>query len=199
MPNDSVYQMTRLHRTTQPEATELELKVDQLLSQFYPYIHRLALSILDDLNEADDVTQETFIAAHHALAGFRNEANPKTWLSAIAINASRGRLRKRKVRLVLLSTWHALHLMKNPPPSPEQSVIQSEADQTIWQAVDGLNDKHRLPVILRYVHELTVPEIALILHLNQGTVHSRLHYARKELHAHLEHLNPHAKVSDETS
>jgi RNA polymerase sigma-70 factor (ECF subfamily) len=198
MPNDRVYQMTRTHRTSQPGATELELKIDQLVREYYPYIHRLALSILDDLHEAEDVAQETFIAAHRSLAGFRNESSPKTWLSAIAINASRGRLRKRKLRQVLTNTLHAFHLQKNPPPSPEQVAIKNEADHNIWEAVDGLDEKHRLPVILRYVHELTVPEIAHTLHLSQGTVHSRLHYARKKLHAQLGHLNPHEKVSDET-
>ena len=199
MTTDDVFQMTRTNRTLLPEGTELDLKIDQLLREFYPYIHRLALSILNDVHEADDVAQETFILAHHALAGFRNESNPKTWLSAIAINASRGRLRKHKIRQVLANTIHSLHLLKNPPTSPEQAAIQNETDQCIWKTVDGLDEKHRLPVILRYVHELTVPEIAYILHLSQGTVHSRLHYARKQLHVQLEHLNPHEKVSDETS
>lgn len=199
MPNDRVYPMTRTIRKSQPLAAELELKVEWLLREYYPYIHRLALSILDDIHEADDVAQETFIAAHHSLASFRSESNPKTWLTAIAVNASRGRLRKRKVRQVLTNTLHTLHLLKNSPATPEQAAIQNEADQSIWEAVDGLDEKHRLPVILRYVHELSVPEIAHILHLRQGTVHSRLHYARKELHAHLGHLNPYEKVSDESS
>jgi RNA polymerase sigma-70 factor (ECF subfamily) len=191
--------MTRINRTSQPEQAELELKIEQLLGEFYPYIHRLALSILDDSHEADDVAQETFIAAHHALVGFRNESNPKTWLSAIAINASRGKLRKRKVRQVLTNTLHAFHLLKNPPTTPEQTAIQNETDQTVWKAVDTLDEKHRLPIILRYVHELNVSEIANILHLSQGTVHSRLHYARKQLHARLQHINPHEEVSDEAS
>ena len=199
MPNDDVFQMRRTNRTTQAEATELELKVDQLIREYYAYINRLARSILDDLHEAEDVAQETFIAAHHSLAGFRNESNPKTWLSAIAINACRGRLRKRKVRQVLTNTLQALHLMKNNPASPEQTAIQNETDQSIWKAVDRLDEKHRIPVILRYVHALNVPEIAHMLNLSQGTVHSRLHYARKELHTQLGHLNPHEKVSDETS
>jgi RNA polymerase sigma-70 factor (ECF subfamily) len=197
MPSDRVYQMTRTHRISQPEATELELKIDLLIREHYPYIHRLALSILDDLHDADDVAQETFIAAHRTLSDFRNESSPKTWLSAIAINASRARLRKRKVRQVLTNTLHALHLLKSPPASPEQAAIQNETDHNIWEAVDGLDEKHRLPVILRYVHELTVPEISQMLHLSQGTVHSRLHYARKHLHSQLGHLNPHEKVSDE--
>lgn len=199
MPNDDVVHMTHINRISQPGSAEVVLKVDRLVREFYPYIHRLALSILDDVHEADDVAQETFIAAHRFLAGFRNESNPKTWLTAIAINASRGRLRKRNARQALLNTLHALHLLKNLPATPEQAAIQSEADQCIREAVDRLDEKHRIPLILRYVHELTVPEIAQILHLSQGTVHSRLHYARKHLHATLEHLNPHEKVPDEIS
>ncbi len=199
MPNDRVYQMTHTHRISQPDAAELERMIDQLIREHYLYIHRLALSILEDLHEAEDVAQETFIAAHRSLAGFRSESNPKTWLSAIAINASRGRLRKRKVHQVLTNTMQALHLLKTPPASPEQAAIQSESDRYIWEAVDRLDEKHRLPVLLRYVHALTVPEIAQMLHLSQGTVHSRLHYARKELHANLGQLNPHEKVPDETS
>ena len=197
MPNDRVYQMTHSHPISQPDAAEQERIIEQLIREHYPYIHRLALSILDDLHEAEDVAQETFIAAHRSLAGFRSESHPKTWLSAIAMNASRGRLRKRKVRQVLTNTMQALHLLKTPPASPEQAAIQGESDRFIWDAVDELDEKHRLPVILRYVHSLTVPEIAQILHLSQGTVHSRLHYARKELHAKLGHLNPDEKVPDE--
>jgi RNA polymerase sigma-70 factor (ECF subfamily) len=199
MPNHDVYQMTRINRLSQPEAADSDVNIEHLLREFYPYIHRLAFSILDDMHDADDVAQETFIAAHRSLAGFRNESNPKTWLSSIAMNASRGRLRKRKVRQVLTSAFQAFHLLKNLPPSPEQAAIQNESDLSVWKAVDALDEKHRIPVILRYVNELNIPEIANILHLNQGTVHSRLHYARQKLHAQLGHLNPHQEVPDEAS
>lgn len=177
----------------------MEVYIERLIREFYPYIQRLALSVLDDQHEADDVAQETFIAAHRSLAGFRYESNPKTWLTAIAVNACRGRLRKRKVRMALTNTLQSLHLLRRSFLTPEQAAIQSEVDQCIWQAVDTLDEKHRIPVILRYVHELNVLEIARILHLSQGTVHSRLHYARQKLHAQLGHLNPCQEVPDEVS
>jgi RNA polymerase sigma-70 factor (ECF subfamily) len=199
MPNNDVYQMTQLNRTSQPETVEVDLKIEYLLREFYPYIRRLALSILDDVQEADDVAQETFIAAHYSQENFRRESNPKTWLSAIAINASRGRLRKRKIRHVLTNTLQSFHLLKNPPASPEQTAIQNETDQSIWKAVDGLDEKHRLPVILHYVHELNATEIASILHVSEGTVYSRLHYSRDKLHTQLEHLNPRTEVPDEAT
>jgi RNA polymerase sigma-70 factor (ECF subfamily) len=67
-------------------------------------------------------------------------------------------------------------------------VIRDETQAQLWAAVDDLDEKHRLPVILFYVHELSVPEISVILGVNSGTVHSRLHYARKQLAARIEPL-----------
>jgi RNA polymerase sigma-70 factor (ECF subfamily) len=199
MPNSNAYQMTRINRTSQLKATTIEQRIENMVEEYYPYIHRLAFSILDDLAEADDAVQETFVAAHHSLLGFRGDADPKTWLTAIALNTCRGRLRKRKIRLVLMSTLQTLHLLRESTSSPEQSAIQNESDRSIWLAVDALNDKHRIPLILRYVHELKVPEIAEILAISQGTVHSRLHYARQKLGTQLGHLNPCMELPDETS
>jgi RNA polymerase sigma-70 factor, ECF subfamily len=199
MPKSSAYQMTRISPLAQQEAVNLEVRFEHLVGEYYPYIYRLAISILDDLHDAEDAAQETFVAAHRSLTGFRDEAHPKTWLTAIAINVCRGRLRKRKVRLALISTLQSLHLIKHSPSTPEQSAIQSEADLSIWQAVDNLDDKHRIPVIMRYVHEMTVPDIARTLHLSQGTIHSRLHYARQKLHDRLEHLNTCQEVPDDAS
>jgi RNA polymerase sigma-70 factor (ECF subfamily) len=59
--------------------------------------------------------------------------------------------------------------------------VQREANRQLWQAVDDLDDKHRLVVILRYVHDLSTAEIADALDISQGTVHSRLFYARRQL------------------
>lgn len=198
MPKSSTYQMTRMNCTSPQELVNLELSIERLVGEYYPYIRRLAFSILDDPHDAEDAAQESFVAAHRSLLGFRDEADPKTWLTAIAVNVCRGRLRKRKVRHTLMAALQSLHLIRHSTSTPEQSAIQNEVDQSIWKAVDTLDEKHRIPVILRYVHELNVPEIARILHLRQGTVHSRLHYARRKLHSQLGHLNPHQEAPDET-
>ena len=162
-------------------ATQAAQHIERLVREHYAYVQRLALSILNDPDEAEDAAQETFIAAHRALGSFRGEAQTRTWLTTIAVNACRGRLRKRKVRQALHNTLAALHLQSALPSSPEQAALQSESDRQLWQAVDALDEKHRLPVILRYVHELSVPQIAAALNTSQGTIHSRLHYARLSL------------------
>lgn len=199
MPNQNLYLMPRIHRATHPMTVDLELSIESLMMEYYSYIHRLAFSILDDFSEADDATQETFIHAHRALSSFRAEANLKTWLTTIALNACRARLRKRKARDILLNTLHALHLLRSLPLSTEDHVVINEGDRAIWQAVDDLDEKHKITIILRYVQGMNVADIASVLHLNQGTVHSRLHYARQKLHTQLKHLHSGEEVSDESS
>lgn len=173
-------------------------QVESLVTMYYPYVLHLAVSILNDVYEAEDAAQETFVAANRALPAYRGDASLKTWLTAIAVNTCKGRLRHRKVRQTLQSTLEMLHLMQSKNPDPEQVTIQVEDDQRIWDAVDMLDEGHRLVVILRYVHELTVPEISTVTGINEGTVYSRLHYARRKLQNLLGVRYPHAEESDET-
>lgn len=159
--------------------------IEALVREYYGYVLRLCLSLLDDATEADDAAQETFISAARNLPGYRGDAEPKTWLYAIAVNTCRGRLRKRRARQRLENSLRAVYFLFQRSADPEQAIIQDEANWQVWRAVDDLGEKHRLPVILHYVHELSASEIAAVLGLSEGTVHSRLHYARQYLHARL--------------
>jgi RNA polymerase sigma-70 factor (ECF subfamily) len=155
--------------------------IESLVSAHYPYVRRLALSILDDPDEAEDAAQEAFIAANRALSSFRGQSQVKTWLTSITVNACRSHLRRRKARQALSAALQTLPLSRPAQTSPEAWAVQSESDRQLWNAVDELDDKHRLVVILRYVHELSTAEIAAALDISQGTVHSRLYYARRQL------------------
>jgi len=190
MPGTGAVMPTTLDRTVHPDTAHAAQTLETLVGEYYVYIRRLALTILDDGRgeagaDAEDAAQETFITAHRTLAGFRGDASLKTWLTSIAVNACRARLRKRRLRQALHSTLQGLHHSQRLA-SPEESALQNEAHRRLWRAVDSLDEKHRLPVILRYVHELSVAEIAASLGTNEGTIHSRLHYARKALLARLD-------------
>ena len=171
------------------------LTLETLVRDYYAYIQRLALTILDDGSpdaaanaqaEAEDAAQDTFLAASRALPNFRGDASLKTWLTTIAINQCRGRLRKRRTRRRLQKLISNLQSgINNRPSSPEDSALESDSHRRLWAAVDSLDEKHRLPVIMRYVHELPIPEIAAALSLPEGTVHSRLHHARARLQTRL--------------
>jgi RNA polymerase sigma-70 factor (ECF subfamily) len=170
--------------------------IESLVAGYSAYVRRLALSILDESGEADDAVQETFLAAYRNLERYRGESSLKTWLTSIAVNVCRGKLRKRRMQQTLQNTLEALHILSPHVATPEQEAMQNEAGRRLWQAVDSLDEKHRLVVALRYIHELSVPEIAVALDVNEGTVHSRLHYARRKLHALLGDAHPYAEASD---
>jgi RNA polymerase sigma-70 factor (ECF subfamily) len=171
--------LERLARQAKPDDP---LLIEMLVNTYFEELVRLGLSILNDEDEAKDAAQATLIAAINNLHRFRRESSLKTWLFSIGINTCRGKLRRRKSRQRIQNVLEQVHLIRTQAtPSPEHHVVQHEQDARLWQAVDALDEKHRLPVILRYVHEMSASEIAETLHLNEGTVHSRLHYARKKL------------------
>lgn len=153
---------------------------ENLVAQYYPYIVRLALSILQDAAEAEDVAQETFITALVHIETCDPDTNFKAWLSTIAVNKCRDLLRKQKTRQKFANAWQTVRML-GQSPTPEDIAEQSDAQTELWQAVNKLNDKHRLPILLRYVHNLSIREIAQVLEVKEGTIHSRLHNACQKL------------------
>ena len=162
--------------------TRDENALTRLVQDHQASVFRMALSIVDDPDEAEDVTQETIISAINALKNFRKGTSFKAWLYTITLNNCRSRLRKRKVleRLNLALTG-LLHTNSPVPPSPEDKLVESEMDMAIWQALRSLGEKHRIPLVLRYYHELSISDIAEILNIKEGTVHSRLSIGRERL------------------
>lgn len=156
--------------------------VEALVQTHQPAVYRLALSILDDPAEADEAAQETFLAALRALPSYRGDAAFATWLYRIAVNVSLGRRRKgrtwQRLKEALAAAWR---LSGEPAEHPEAAATRRETQAAVWGAVQALGEKHRLPVILRYYHSLPVSEIAAVLAVNEGTVHSRLSVARDRL------------------
>jgi RNA polymerase sigma-70 factor (ECF subfamily) len=59
--------------------------------------------------------------------------------------------------------------------------VNEEARTALWSTVNKLGEKHLVPIIFRYVHDLSVREISQILNIREGTVHSRLHHAYRSL------------------
>jgi len=166
--------------------------IDMLMRQHYASILRLAVSILDDPDEAEDAAQETFIRAAAHAAGFRGEAEIKTWLSAIAINVCRSELRKRRTRSLLAKAMGVIHPLVSQPPDPEEHAAEGDLHAQLRRAVAGLDEKHRIPVILHYVQHLSVPQIAAVMETNENTIHSRLFHARRKLARQLRTAQPEA-------
>ena len=91
-------------------------------------------------------------------------------------------MRQRKRQAALFANLNETSLNRGTgKQNPEKLAIQSEMSQTVLNSIAELDEKHRLPIILRYYHQLSTKEIADILNIKLGTVHSRLANARKRI------------------
>jgi RNA polymerase sigma factor (sigma-70 family) len=173
-----------------PEQLLLQERYDEgllaqaLLDHYYAPLLRLAHAILGDVDTAEDVVQETLLVALDKIDGYEPGSDLKAWLSRITIFTCRNTLRRRKIRQKWYKVWSRVGAVGSPPRTPEQYTADHELAGELWQAVDQLNDKHRLPLILYHVQGMSAPEIAEVLEIKEGTVYSRLHYAGRELAGH---------------
>lgn len=181
MEHSDTLQLIGLCRTGDSHA------IESLVRRHQSLIHRLAVSILDDPAEADEATQDAFVAAIDQLDSFRGDSSFTTWLYAIALNVCRGRLRRRRVRERMMEAVHALFRVSGEAEAyPEQIVAQREADTALWQAIQALDDRLREVVILRYYHELRLNDIAQITGVSERSVRNRLHAAHERLRIRLD-------------
>ena len=122
------------------------------------------------------------MAALRSLDSYRAEAKLSTWLYSITVNMCRNHIRARQRRERVRSLFERLTTpIEDAPSQPEDVIIRKQTDFSLFSIVQSLNEKHRLPVILRYYHDCSVAEIAQILDIPEGTVHSRLNTARKKV------------------
>ena len=165
---------------------------ETLVARYERQVYTLALRVVRQEQDAEDVTQQTFISAMEHLAGFRRESSFATWLFRIATHAALKILRKRK-GLNTVSLEEATEPQPEgeglPHPefiadwkqSPEALVAQRETQRLLDEALALLDDNHRLIFLLRDVEGLSVKETAVALNLSEANVKVRLLRARLQL------------------
>ena len=134
--------------------------------------------------DADDVTQEVFIAAYRSLRGFRGQARFSTWLYRIALNVCSRAVKSRTLRSSRLPAAQSAgeDLQEEPEipdttHDPERLALRVELQEHVRQAIAALPEKHRTVIVLRDLQQLSYQEIAEIAGCPVGTVRSRLHHA----------------------
>jgi len=165
---------------------------EALLSRYEDRIYFLACRILRHEQDAEDVTQETFVSALENLNGFRGDSAFATWLVRIATNAALKVIRKRR-RLDTVPFEQVTDSTNDAEPiphpeyiadwrqSPEELVQNSETRRLLDEALQALDEKHRLVFVLRDVEGLSIKETADALELSEANTKVRLLRARLQL------------------
>ena len=169
---------------------------ENLVRRYERIVYSLARRMLQNEQDAEDVTQQAFLSALEHLDSFREEASFKTWLLRIATHAAIKVIRKRKgLETVSLeeATEDSNDLDSIPHPeyiadwrqSPEQLVERNETNRLLDEALGQLDEKHRLVFLLRDVEGMSVKETSDVLGLTESNVKVRLLRARLQLREHL--------------
>jgi RNA polymerase sigma-70 factor (ECF subfamily) len=158
----------------------------QLVRRHQQRIHRLALHILRDRAEAEDVTQETFIRAFRALARFDGRSEPYTWFYRIAVNLSLNAIRSRKSQRTtsdgddprLESIAGDTRVAGADPPA---QAANRQLYAALAQGIDELSETLRTTLILVCMDGRSHEEASQILGAPEGTIAWRVHEARRKL------------------
>jgi RNA polymerase sigma-70 factor (ECF subfamily) len=148
--------------------------------------YAVALGILGNSEDAMDLSQEAFMAAHRARGTFDLDRPFYPWFYRILRNRCLNFLRKKAGRREVSIDV----LIEKPGRSeaPDKGVMKRERAEALWKAIQELSPEHREIIVLRSFQELTYREISETLGISEGTVMSRLYYARRSLYGKLKDI-----------
>jgi len=154
-----------------------------LVDQHQSFVYNLALRIVSNVHEAEDLAQEAFVRAWLALPNFRGQARFRTWLYRIVTNLCYNRLPGLRRELLSLSVDG---LIETPDEAasemdPAASLEVAERRSFLHRQIDCLPNGYRLLVALRYGQDLSYEEIASVAGLPVGTVKTGLFRAKERL------------------
>jgi RNA polymerase sigma-70 factor (sigma-E family) len=163
------------------ERTSARAAAEQALAEIYHASYRRLVTQMyaftTDLTEAQDVVQEAFARALARPGGLSDVDAPEAWLRTVALNVVRRRWRRRQILDTILLRDRPVAQLVASAPSPERADLQA--------ALAELPRQYREVIVLHYLADLAVDEVARLLEVPVGTVKSRLSRARAALAARL--------------
>lgn len=169
-----------------------ESAFEELIKRHEGRVFRLLYRMMGNREDAEDLTQETFLSLHRHGHRFRAEARFSTFIYRVAANAALNRRRslgRSRARVEKLKHRQAAgDDLPSSPRNPEDSTLGAELTEHVKAALDNLSPPLRMPVILYDIEGLPYGEIAKVLGIAEGTVKSRIHRARQALRDQLKDL-----------
>jgi RNA polymerase sigma-70 factor (ECF subfamily) len=160
----------------------------RLVETNYEMVYWLAIKMLNDPQDAEDVLQETFLKAFRGLKNFDGRASLSTWLYRIATNEALMALRRRKPNLVSTDETVETEEGEQEPVQivdwcclPENELMSAEAQRYLDEAIDRLSPTLKAVFVLRDLQGLSTQETGEVLNLSETAVKTRLSRARLRL------------------
>ncbi len=164
-----------------------------LYNQHAAAVYNTILRLVEHTGEAEDILQESFVAAFKSIEGFKNTGGFRAWVKRIAINKAVDLIRKRKINFVKLEPdWRV---------EPEEELVDETAFEftmdMVSEAIESLPDAYRTVFNLAAIENLPHTEIARILGLENNTVRTQYHRARHKILIFLKERGHHGKRTGE--
>ena len=155
----------------------------ELVSRYHQKIYVVIVGLLRNREDALEVAQETFFRAYRKINSFQGGSSFYTWLYRIAVNlAIDSQRRQKRTPLDFRDAMDGLLEEQNEvAKDPFLDVHDRELREKLVAAINDLTPEHKAVIMLRTVQGLSYKDISQILGCSEGTVMSRLHYARKKL------------------
>jgi len=161
---------------------------EQVVREHSARVYRLAYRLSGNAQDAEDLTQETFIRVFRSLASY-TPGTFEGWLHRITTNLFLDMVRRRQ-RIRFDALPDDTEKLAGSAASPEQVYVDTHLDPQIQAALEALQPEFRAAVVLCDIEGLTYEEIAATLGVKLGTVRSRIHRGRVQLREALAHLDP---------
>jgi RNA polymerase sigma-70 factor (ECF subfamily) len=160
----------------------------QLVAKHKNLVFSIALKILNNREDAEEIAQDTFVKAFHALRTFERKSKFSTWLYRIVYNAAISKTRKRRLETVPMDNY-----IINGYSDPEDLTGADELDpeeqkELVNKALGLLSNDENLLITLFYKGENSIEEISQITGLTTSNVKVKLHRIRKKLHDEMEKM-----------
>jgi len=153
----------------------------ELVSRYESKVYSLALRMLRNPEDAEDVLQDTFLRAYRGIKSFQGASTFSTWIYRITANSALMRLRKKQLPTVSIENADEREAPVNIAdwtPGPAEQLLNKELQHEMDEAIEALPPEFRQVFVLRDVEEMSNAEVADILDLSVAAVKSRLHRAR---------------------
>ncbi|MDQ6897957.1 MAG: RNA polymerase sigma factor [Candidatus Dormibacteraeota bacterium] len=168
-------------------ARDLDAGFEEVVRTHQHRLFALALGMCGNPHDAEEVAQDTFVRAYRALKRFPPERLAElklaAWLSRIAVNVVRNRVRSRRPELTLLDGAEAVVEVPERRAGPERTVLARAGVRRLAGLVAALPPAQREAVLMHSVQQLTYAEVAGALNLTEATVRSNVHRGLQALRA----------------